>query len=156
MYQGNETLAPLVRLLGWTHNLLILGKCKTQEERGFYLKLAAEQGWGKRELERQIEGCLFERTLTARRNSHRCCEISTPAAGTVFKDSYLVEFLNLPEPHSEGDLQRGLVRHLKHFLLELGRDFCFIGERFQVQVGHRDFFLDLLFFHRGPQLLGSV
>lgn len=153
MYQGNETLAPLVRLLGWTHNLLILGKCKTQEERGFYLKLAAEQGWGKRELERQIEGCLFERTLTAPPKLAPLLRDIHPAAGTVFKDSYLVEFLNLPEPHSEGDLQRGLVRHLKHFLLELGRDFCFIGEQFQVQVGHRDFSLDLLFFHRGLNCL---
>lgn len=72
---------------------------------------------------------------------------------SLFKDSYLVEFLNLPEQHSERDLQHGLIRDLKKFLMELGRDFCFIGEEYLVQVGGRDFRLDLLFFHRGLQCL---
>ena len=97
VYQGDEKLAPLVRVLSWSHNLLILGKCKTQEERRFYLKLAAEQVWGKRELERQIEGCLFERTLTAPPKLAPLLREIHPTVGTVFKDSYLVEFLNLPE-----------------------------------------------------------
>ena len=67
----------------------------------------------------------------------------------TFKDSYVFEFLNLPYPHSESDLQRGLVRQMKNFILELGKDFLFIGEEYKLQVGNSDFYIDLLFYHRG-------
>ena len=76
-----------------------------------------------------------------------------PAAAEVFKDSYLVEFLDLPRGHSEADLQRGLVEKLKQFLIELGRDFCFVGSQYPLQVGGRDFALDLLFFNRALNCL---
>jgi hypothetical protein len=76
-----------------------------------------------------------------------------PLAQAVFKDTYLLDFLNLPEQHSEQDLQHGLVANLRRFLLELGADFTFVGEQFRVQVGGRDFYLDLLFFHRGLNCL---
>ena len=76
-----------------------------------------------------------------------------PDAATVFKDSYLVEFLDLPPGHSEADLQRGLVEQLKKFLIELGRDFCYVGSQYPVQVGGRDFELDLLFFNRALNCL---
>ncbi|WP_371135148.1 PDDEXK nuclease domain-containing protein [Daejeonella sp.] len=71
----------------------------------------------------------------------------------TFKDSYVFEFLNLPEPHNESDLQRGLVRQMKNFILELGKDSLFIGEEYKLQVGNSDFFIDLLFYHRGLQCL---
>jgi predicted nuclease of restriction endonuclease-like (RecB) superfamily len=71
----------------------------------------------------------------------------------TFKDSYVFEFLNLPEPYNERDLQRGLVRQMKNFILELGKDFLFIGEEYKLQVGNSDFFIDLLFYHRGLQCL---
>ena len=71
----------------------------------------------------------------------------------TFKDSYVFEFLNLPDPHSESDLQRGLVKQMKKFILELGKDFLFIGEEYKLQVGNSDFFIDLLFYHRGLQCL---
>ena len=71
----------------------------------------------------------------------------------TFKDSYVFEFLNLPERHSEKDLQRGLIKQMKNFILELGKDFLFIGEEYKVQVGNSDFFIDLLFYHRGLQCL---
>ncbi len=71
----------------------------------------------------------------------------------TFKDSYVFEFLNLPDPHSEGDLQFGLVRQMKNFILELGKDFLFIGEEYKLQVGNSDFYVDLLFYHRGLQCL---
>jgi predicted nuclease of restriction endonuclease-like (RecB) superfamily len=152
-YQGDEVLAPLVRVLSWSHNLLILTKCKSSEEQAFYLKLAAQERWGKRELERQIGGALFERTLTGKPKLSPTLRELHPGAETFFKDRYLVDFLDLPEAHSERDLQRGLIAHLKAFLLELGRDFCFIGSEFPLQVGAKDFFIDLLFFHRGLQAL---
>lgn len=71
----------------------------------------------------------------------------------TFKDSYVFEFLNLPDKHGESDLQRGLVRQIKNFILELGKDFLFIGEEYKLQVGNCDFFIDLLFYHRGLQCL---
>ena len=79
-----------------------------------------------------------------------------PDALSVFKDSYLVEFLGLPDGHDESDLHKGLLFKLKEFLIELGRDFCFVGSEFPVQVGKRDFALDLLFFHRGLNCLVAI
>jgi hypothetical protein len=79
-----------------------------------------------------------------------------PEALAVFKDSYMVEFLDLPRGHSEGDLHRGLVHRLRDFLIEMGRDFCFVGSEYPLQVGKRDFALDLLFFHRGLNCLCAI
>ena len=79
-----------------------------------------------------------------------------PEALSIFKDSYLVEFLELQQDHSESDLHRGLLHRLKDFLIELGRDFCFVGSEYLVQVGKRDFALDLLFFHRGLNCLCAI
>lgn len=152
-YRGDEKLAPLVRVLPWTHNLLILNKCRSAEEQGFYLKLAVRERWGKRELERHLNGALFERSLTAPPKLSPAMRDLHPEAARLFRDRYVVDFLDLPEAPSEKDLQRGLLQHLKSFLLELGRDFCFVGSEFPVQVGGRDFFIDLLFFHRGLRAL---
>jgi predicted nuclease of restriction endonuclease-like (RecB) superfamily len=141
-----------VRQLPWTHNLLILGK-KRPEEREFYLRLCIRERWGKRELEHQLAGALFERTVLAPLIVSPLVRQLHPAAETIFKDTYLLDFLNLPAGHSEADLQRALVTNLKKFLLELGRDFCFVGEQYQLQVGGQDFYLDLLLYHRGLQCL---
>jgi predicted nuclease of restriction endonuclease-like (RecB) superfamily len=147
-YRQESILSPLVRELPWTHNLLIMGRCKRDEEREFYLRLCLQERWGKRDLERQLAGALFERTILSPPKLAPAVRESHPEAATVFKDSYFVEFLHLPEDHSERDLQQGLIENLKQFLIELGRDFCFIGSQYPLQVGGRDFFLDLLFFNR--------
>jgi predicted nuclease of restriction endonuclease-like (RecB) superfamily len=148
-YHDQPKLSPLVRELPWTHNLLIMSRSKRDEEREFYLRLAAREKWGKRQLQRQLDGALFERVvLSPPKLSPPVRELHSDAPA-VFKDSYLLEFLNLPEGHSEADLHRGLVERLKDFLIELGRDFCYVGSHYPVQVGGRDFELDLLFFHRG-------
>jgi predicted nuclease of restriction endonuclease-like (RecB) superfamily len=147
-YRQESVLSPLVRELPWTHNLLIMGRCKRDEEREFYLRLCLQERWGKRDLERQLAGALFERTILSPPKLAPAVRESHPEAATVFKDSYFVEFLHLPEDHSERDLQQGLIENLKQFLIELGRDFCFIGNQYPLQVGGRDFFLDLLFFNR--------
>ncbi len=152
-YAEQPKLSSLVRVLSWTHNLIVLSKCKTEEERGFYLKVAIEQRWSSRELEQQINNALFERTIASPLKVSALLRELHPAAHQVFKDSYLFDFLHLPEPHLERDLQQGLLRHLKEFLLELGRDFCFIGQEFGVQVGQKDFSINLLFFHRQLQAL---
>jgi len=155
-YRDQPKLAPLVRELSWTHNLLILGKCKRNEEREFYLRVCLRERWGKRELERQIAGALFERTVLSPAKLAPAVRELHPEAADVFKDTYLVEFLELPPVHSEADLHRGLVEKLKQFLIELGRDFCFAGSQYPLQVGGRDFALDLLFFNRALNCLVAV
>lgn len=153
-YQNDQKLSPLVRVLPWTHNMIILSQSKSAEEREFYLRMAVRERWSKRELERQFRMAAFERTiLEPPRASPALREIHGSAAEALFKDSYTVEFLDLPDVYSEIDLQKALVGSLKDFLIELGRDFCFIGSEYPVQVGNRDFALDLLFFHRGLNCL---
>ena len=147
-YRDDEKVSPLVRQLPWTHNLIIFSQSKTPEEREFYLKMAIRERWSKRELERQFKGALFERTVL---NPPKVSAVLTqlhPEAQEVLKDVYLLEFLDLPGDHAESDLQRALIAKLQNFLIELGRDFCFVGAEFPLQVGGRDFALDLLFFHR--------
>jgi predicted nuclease of restriction endonuclease-like (RecB) superfamily len=152
-YHGQPKLSPLVRELPWTHNLLIMGRSKRDEEREFYLRLCIRERWGKRELERQLAGALFERiVLSPVKLSTPLAELH-PDAASVFKDSYLVEFADLPRAHSEGDLEHGLIANLKQFLSELGRDFCFVGSQYPLQVGGRDFAVDLLFFNRALNAL---
>jgi predicted nuclease of restriction endonuclease-like (RecB) superfamily len=152
-YQGRPKLSPLVRELSWTHNLLILSRCKHEEEREFYLRLCHQERWSKRELERQLAGALFERTLLSPAIFSPAAREIHPAAAEFFKDTYLLEFLDLPAKHSEADLQRGLVEQLRRFLIELGRDFCFVGSEYLLQVGGRDFAIDLLFFNRALNAL---
>jgi predicted nuclease of restriction endonuclease-like (RecB) superfamily len=152
-YAGNERLAPLVRELSWSKNLLILGQCKTLEEKEFYLLSSARANWSKRELQNQIERSSFERTMLADlKLAPPVRELHQDVAGT-FKDTYLLDFLNLPEPHLEADLQAALLHNLRKFLLELGDGFAFVGEKVRIQVGNRDFELDLLFYHRDLQCL---
>jgi predicted nuclease of restriction endonuclease-like (RecB) superfamily len=150
-YSADEKLATVLRELPWSSNLHILSKCKSAAEREFYLTLAVRERWDVRQVARQIDGCLFERVVTSKPQLAPVLRANHANAESIFKDSYLLDFLDLPLAHSEQDLRRGLIANLKHFLLELGRDFCFIGEEFRLQVGAKDFFIDLLFFHRGLQ-----
>ena len=152
-YRNETKVSALLRQLPWTHNVLILGKCRRAEEREFYLRLAAQERWSSRELERQLNGALFERAILNPPKVAPLVRQLHPTAENIFKDTYLFDFLDLPAGHSEADLQAGLVANLKRFLLELGRDFAFVGEQYLVQVGKKDFLLDLLFFHRGLQCL---
>lgn len=155
-YAEDEKVSPLVTQLPWTHHLIILGQCKRPEEREFYLRLAIREHWGKRELERQLRIALFERAVMNPPKVARALRRAHPTAETIFKDAYFVEFLQLPEVHTEADLHRGLVHRLRAFLIELGRDFCFVASEYPVQVGGRDFALDLLFFHRGLNCLVAI
>jgi len=139
--------------LTWTNNLLIMGKCKRSEEREFYPRLAAREHWAKRQLERQIDSALFERIALSPAKLSPAVRVLHPQAAELFKDSYLVEFLHLSGGHSEEDLHRGLLQYLRDFLIELGRDFCFVGSEYPIQVGGQDFSLDLLFFNRALNCL---
>lgn len=149
-------LSTLLREISWSHNLAIFSRCKTVEEREFYLKLAKQENYSFRELERQISASLFERTMIGNIKLSTALRETNQNLTNTFKDSYVFEFLSLPEPHSESELQRGLVRQMKNFILELGKDFLFIGEEYKLQVGNSDFYIDLLFYHRGLQCLVAI
>jgi predicted nuclease of restriction endonuclease-like (RecB) superfamily len=152
-YKDESKLAPLVREISWTHNLIIMSRTKTIEEREFYIKLVQKESYSKRELERQISVGFFERTVLA--NSQLPAKLGNyKKDGTnSIKDNYIFEFLNLPDNHSESELQRGLVSEIRKVILELGKDFIFIAENYRLQVGKSDFYVDLLFYHRGLQCL---
>jgi predicted nuclease of restriction endonuclease-like (RecB) superfamily len=152
-YKDFPKLSTVLREISWSHNLAIFSRCKTAEEREFYLKLAKQENYSFRELERQISASLFERTMIGNSKLSTALRESNHDITNTFKDSYVFEFLNLTDPHSESDLQRGLVRQMKNFILELGKDFLFIGEEYKLQVGNSDFYIDLLFYHRGLQCL---
>ena len=152
-YKDFPKLSTLLREISWSHNLAIFSRCKTVEEREFYLQLAKEESYSFRELDRQISSSFFERTMIGNSKLSTVLRESNYDLTNRFKDSYVFEFLNIPEPHSERDLQHGLVKQMKNFILELGKDFLFIGEEYKLQVGNSDFFIDLLFYHRGLQCL---
>jgi predicted nuclease of restriction endonuclease-like (RecB) superfamily len=154
---ADTTVTALLTQLPWTHNLIILTQSKRPEERDFYLRLAVQEKWTSRELERQYSLGAFERAvLSPAKVSAALTQMHGVGAGAAFKDAYSVEFLNLEAGHTEADLHRGLLGQLRTFLIELGRDFCFVGSEFPVQVGGRDFALDLLFFHRGLNCLVAI
>ncbi len=147
-YKDSTKLSPLVRELTWTNNLLILSATKSEEEREFYIKLSIKERYSKRELERQIKSGIYERTLLANKKISSAVQKLPQDTTNIFKDTYSLEFLGLSEYHSENDLQSSLVSYLKDFILEIGKDFCFIGQEYKIQVGKKDFKIDLLFYHR--------
>lgn len=151
-----EKVTALLTQLPWTHNLIILSQSKRPEEREFYLRMAIKEKWSSRELERQLKTALFERSVMQPANASPAVQQTHPGALDVFRDAYMVEFLDLPAGHAEADLHQGLLQRLKEFLIELGRDFCFVGSEYPLQVGGRDFALDLLFFHRGLNCLVAI
>jgi predicted nuclease of restriction endonuclease-like (RecB) superfamily len=156
VYRHEEKVSALLTQLPWTQNLIILGQSKQSEEREFYLRMTIQEKWSSRELERQFKSALFERSVTQPAKVSAVLRQTHPEALNVFKDAYMVEFLGLPDGHAEADLHIGLLQRLKDFLIELGRDFCFVGSEYPMQVGARDFALDLLFFHRGLNCLVAI
>ncbi|MEM8639778.1 MAG: PDDEXK nuclease domain-containing protein [Cyanobacteria bacterium P01_G01_bin.54] len=150
-YPDPEIVSALLTQLSWTHHSILISRCKTEEERLFYLRLAVAERYSTRELDRQINSGIFERTRLA--DAKLPTRNHPQSLSGVFRDSYVLDFLNLPAQHSEQDLKMALVACLKDFILELGRDFTFLGEEYRLQVGNSDFFIDLLFYHRELQSL---
>lgn len=153
-YAENEKLSPLVRELPWTNNILIMVGAKTDEAREFYLNLCIKNNYSKRELERQLDSMLFERTMIS--NQINQLQLSKHEELTSLRDSYVLEFLDIPDSHSEQDLQKAITANLKDFILEFGKDLSFMGQEYRIQVGNTDFFVDLLFFNRELQCLVAI
>ncbi len=153
-YKDNQKLSPLVREISWTNNLLIMTACKTDEAKEFYIRACIENRYSKRELERQIDSMLYERTAIS---DAKYGALTKRNEGlSALRDAYVLEFLDLPSAYREKDLRKQIVSHLKDFILEFGKDFSFIGEEYRLQVGNTDFFIDLLFFNRSLSCLVAI
>ena len=152
-YKDNEKLSTLLTQISWSNNLLILSASKSDIEREFYIKTSIAERYSHRELNRQIKSGLFERTRLANKKLSPLIQNYPVDTNDIFRDSYTLEFLGLHLKHNENNLQSSLVNSLKDFILEIGRDFCFMGQEYKLQVGNKDFSIDLLFYHRVLQCM---
>jgi len=147
--------------LGWTHYRMLLG-ISDPVQRRFYFEQAANQRWSKREFRRQIDRGLFERVALSRDTPRLVAQEKQAGPAEVvryeeiFKDPYVLDFLGLKGAYSEKDLEASIVRNLEQFLTELGTDFCFIARQHAMRVDEDDYFLDLLFYHRGLKCLVAI
>lgn len=153
-YKDDEFVSPLVTQISWTNHLLILSGTKTREERHFYMQLCIKEDYSKRELERQIDSAYYQRYVLSA-NKQLPEHIPSTVKENIL-DSYVLEFLDLPESYSEKNLKKAIIANLKRFILEFGKDFTFIGEEYRVQVGGQDFYIDLLFYNRALSCLVPI
>ncbi len=139
---------PHILSIPWGHNLAILAKCKQHDEALYYAQATLTHGWSRSVLVHQIESGLWQREGRAITNFAQTLPAAqSDLAAQVLKDPYVFDFLSLTKEHSERELENSLVAHITQFLLELGAGFAYIGRQVPLQVGERDFFLDLLFYH---------
>lgn len=154
LYKENEIVSPLVTQISWTNHLLIMSGCKSDEEREFYIRLCIKENYTKRQLERQLDSGYYERYMLSKEKL--LPETVKKIGENPFLDSYVIEFLDLPNEYHENDLRKALIKNMRDFILELGKDFTYIDEEYRVQVGGDDFRIDLLFYHRGLQCLVAI
>lgn len=156
-YRDQPKVQPLVAQIGWTHNLVILQHCKNPFEREFYLRMTRKFGWSKNVLIHQIENQSYEKTLLGQTNFDRALTPELRAqAKLAVKDEYTFDFLELGEQHSERELERALIARIEDFLRAMGGMFAFVGSQYRLEVDHREFFIDLLLFHRRLQCLVAL
>lgn len=153
MTQFDNIKDTILTRVSWTHHLALISRAKSDEEREFYLQLSIKERHTVKELERQIDTGIFERVMIGNTKVPSKIKEVHPHIKNNLKDDYIFEFLGLPDSHNEGELQKGLIGQMKNFILELGKDFIFIGQEYRIQVGNSDFYIDLLFYHRGLQCL---
>lgn len=149
----NETItfvSAVLTQISWTHHLLILSKTRTTEEKLFYIHSCVNEHWSTRELERQLNSAVFERTVLANK---KVSTLMKELPNNLFKDPYIFEFLDLPDGHSETDLEKALMLNLQKIILEIGKGFTYMGHQYRLQVGNKDYYTDLLFYQRDLQCL---
>jgi predicted nuclease of restriction endonuclease-like (RecB) superfamily len=146
--QIGQQIAARITQIPWWHNVVIVSKCQSLREAEYYVQNTIAHGWSRSVLIHQIESGLWQREGKAITNFTKA--LSPPQsdlATQTLKDPYVFDFLTLTKEHNERELEAGLIEHITHFLLELGAGFAYIGRQVPLQVGERDFFLDLLFYH---------
>lgn len=154
IYKNNPNVSPMVTQISWTNHLLIMSGCKSDEEREFYIRLCIKENYSKRQLERQMDSGYYERYMLS--TEKILPEAVKKLGENPFLDSYVMEFLDLPNEFHENDLRKALIKNMRDFILELGKDFTYIDEEYKVQVGGDDFRIDLLFYHRGLRCLVAI
>lgn len=152
-YSSEPKLLPLVREISWTNNLVLLSRTHSVEEKLFYLTKCIEERYSKRELERQINSALYERSLTDSKILSPVVRELAPEVETVFRDNYVFEFVSGKTIKNENTLRAALINQMKDFILEIGKDFIYIDQEYRLQVGQSDFRIDMLFYHRELQCL---
>lgn len=156
-YQGKEKLQPLVGEISWSKHIVIIGKCKEDQEREFYIKMTRKYGWSKSVLTHQVDGKSYERFLMNQTNFDKSlAEKYKHQAKLAVKDSYSFDFLEMSEEYSEREMELGLIKNIRKFLLEMGGDFSFIGNQYRLEVGRDQFYIDLLLYHRQLQSLIAI
>jgi predicted nuclease of restriction endonuclease-like (RecB) superfamily len=156
-YRGDERLQPLVGEIAWAHNLVIMSKCKAPLEREFYLRMTRKFGWSKKVLIHQIDNQSYEKSLSGQTNFDQTLtpELRVQAKLAV-QDEYTFDFLELAEEHGERELERALITRVEDFLRAMGGRFAFMGSQYRLEVDGREFFLDLLLFHRRLRALVAI
>ena len=150
-YKENEFVSALLTQISWTNHLQIMSGTKSIEEKEFYLSLCAKEKYSSRELERQLKSAYYQRYMLS---TQTITPVETQSNDDIrLLDSYVLEFLDLPDKFSEDDLKKAIVKNLKDFVLEAGKDFSFVGDEYRVQAGNSDYYIDLLFYHRGLSCL---
>ncbi len=156
-YHGLEKLAPLVREIGWSHNLVILERCSDALQREFYLRMTRKFGWSKNVLIHQIANQSYEKSLLGQTNFDKALPVELRGqAKLAIKDEYTFDFLELADEHSERELERALIGKIEDFLRTLGGMFAFMGSQYRLEVDGREFFIDLLLFHRRLRCLVAI
>lgn len=148
-YRQNEKLAPMVREISWSHNILIFERCKNDLEREFYLRMTKKYGWTRNVLALKIEGKIYENTLTNQTNFNKTipAEIKNQAKLAV-KDEYTFEFLELDGAYNERQFEQAILARMDKFLREMGGALTFVGSQYKIEAGGQDFFIDVLLYHR--------
>jgi len=156
-YQKAEFLQPLVAEISWTKHIAIMSKCKDNQERRFYIMATKKYGWSKNVLNHQIENKTYEKYLLGQTNFDETlpAEIKNQAILAV-KDEYTFDFLDLSDEHTERQLESALVNNIRSFLLEMGSQFTFIGNQHKLQVEDKEYFIDLLLYHRELRCLVAI
>ena len=148
-YRGvDEKLSSLMRQINWTNNLTIMSRCKIPEERDFYIRLTAEERLSTRELDKLISRGLFERTMIDTPKLSAVLREIAPSSERSFRDRYVMDFLGKKTYADEYSMKQAIIAKMKDFILEVGKDFIYMGQEYRLQVGTEDFRIDLLFFHR--------
>ncbi len=156
-YFDNEKLAPLVREISWTKNVLIFEKCKNELEREFYIKMTKKFGWTKNVLKHQIENQSYEKYMTNQTNFEKSLPNHLKSqAKLAIKDEYTFDFLELSAEHSERELEESLILHIKKSLQEFGGFFSLVGTQYKLEIGDQEYFIDVLLFHRELQCLVAI
>jgi predicted nuclease of restriction endonuclease-like (RecB) superfamily len=147
-HSKGQQVATLLVLIPWSHNLVIMSKCRDVTEALYYASKTIEHNWSRNVLVHQIESDLYRREGKAVSNFAETLPApQSDLAQQLIKDPYNFDFLTLTEDHNERQLEKALTHHITKFLLELGAGFAFIGRQQGLQVGEREFYLDLLFYH---------